>query len=568
MTIHTAPRRRTLSRLTALTTGTALALTALTALPGSASASVGGSAGALPPARPASSHGVVLRQTPALPTGGLRAHTTASGWAEPGTLTVQTYGESIESAGTNGDTAVTDGGLGAAQYRQLLDIGNISGGKGDDFLAVTASGQLRLYPASYSRPSNRYLVVGPGWQTYSQIFVVGDLNGDGRADLMARDHGGRLWYYASRSSLTSPFQARKLVGTGGWNSYDQLVGAVHFGGSARATVLARDLQGRLWAYDGHSDGTLTTRRFVASGFGGFNQLLGLDWNADGRGDVVARTEQGNLYLYQGNGAGGLTADGEVATGWYDYNALANEGHQPDFGKGEILGRYSNGNFYWYISNENGTLMPRMQSGSGFDLKNYPWMTATASMDDSGQPGLWMATSFGDLQNLYDTNGQTLPRDYYDRLAAPGDLTGDGYNDLVGRDSDGRLWLLPGDRKGGVTGSRQLIGYGWNSYRWITGSGDLNGDGVADLVAVTPGGVMYLYPGLGNGRFGSRIYVGYGWEYFTHLIATGDMTGDGKADLATVDSAGRLWLYPGLGDGRFGHRVEIGSGGWNGFHDLS
>jgi hypothetical protein len=50
---------------------------------------------------------------------------------------------------------------------------------------------------------------------------------------------------------------------------------------------------------------------------------------------------------------------------------------------------------------------------------------------------------------------------YDWVLGPGDLDGDGRNDLVGRDSAGLLWLLPGTSTGYA--ARRLLGSGFGSY---------------------------------------------------------------------------------------------------------
>ncbi len=39
--------------------------------------------------------------------------------------------------------------------------------------------------------------VGGGWNAYSALVGTGDLSGDGRTDLLARDTAGKLWRYAS-----------------------------------------------------------------------------------------------------------------------------------------------------------------------------------------------------------------------------------------------------------------------------------------------------------------------------------------------------------------------------------
>lgn len=62
--------------------------------------------------------------------------------------------------------------------------------------------------------------VGGGWGGYSSLVGVGDLSGDGRADLLARDTAGRLWRYSGTG--TGPYGARVLVGAGGWNVFKGL----------------------------------------------------------------------------------------------------------------------------------------------------------------------------------------------------------------------------------------------------------------------------------------------------------------------------------------------------------
>ncbi|MBT2555834.1 VCBS repeat-containing protein, partial [Arthrobacter sp. ISL-5] len=74
---------------------------------------------------------------------------------------------------------------------------------------------------------------------------------------------------------------------------------------------------------------------------------------------------------------------------------------------------------------------------------------------------------------------------------------------------------------------------------LDASGDLTGDGKADLVARDSSGVLYIYPGTGSGGFGSRIRLGSGWNAMTALDASGDLTGDGKADLVARDCLGEI-----------------------------
>ena len=51
---------------------------------------------------------------------------------------------------------------------------------------------------------------------------------------------------------------------------------------------------------------------------------------------------------------------------------------------------------------------------------------------------------------------------YTALTAVGDFTGDGHSDVLGRTSDGRLWVIPGSGSGSLL-ARRLVGSGWNMF---------------------------------------------------------------------------------------------------------
>ncbi|WP_162468314.1 FG-GAP-like repeat-containing protein [Streptomyces adustus] len=149
---------------------------------------------------------------------------------------------------------------------------------------------------------------------------------------------------------------------------------------------------------------------------------------------------------------------------------------------------------------------------------------------------------------------------YNKVAAPGDLNGDGKADLLARTPAGSLYFYPG--KGtGAFGSRVLVGTGWQQYDELIGAGDLTGDGVGDLLARTPAGVLYRYPGKKGGTFGTRVQdPKTDWASYNQIIGGGDWDGDGKTDLLARDFSGALWCYPGDGKGTFGTR-SARSKGW-------
>ncbi|MEV0273937.1 glycoside hydrolase domain-containing protein, partial [Hamadaea sp. NPDC050747] len=107
------------------------------------------------------------------------------------------------------------------------------------------------------------------------------------------------------------------------------------------------------------------------------------------------------------------------------------------------------------------------------------------------------------------------------------VTGDGYADLIGRKTDGTLWLYPNniERDNGVpysSAEAYQIGTGWNAFSLITGA-DVTGDGYTDLIGRKTDGTLWLYSnnivrddGVPYSSAASR-QIGSGWNGFDRLI---------------------------------------------------
>jgi hypothetical protein len=154
---------------------------------------------------------------------------------------------------------------------------------------------------------------------------------------------------------------------------------------------------------------------------------------------------------------------------------------------------------------------------------------------------------------------------YQALAYPGDLTSDGKPDLVGRDSEGRLWLFAGNGKGGFK-ERVRIGGSWGGYTRLVGAGDLTGDGAGDLLAIDKSGVMWLFAGNGHGGFRKRVRVSSGWSKYNAVIGIGDLGVHGCNDLVARDRHGTMWRFNGNCTGGFAAPVKIGTG-WSKYRAL-
>ncbi|PNG22868.1 trypsin-like serine protease [Streptomyces cahuitamycinicus] len=150
-----------------------------------------------------------------------------------------------------------------------------------------------------------------------------------------------------------------------------------------------------------------------------------------------------------------------------------------------------------------------------------------------------------------------------RIITPGDVTGDYLPDLLSVDSAGVMWIYPG-KGNGTFAPRVKVGSGWNQYNSVRGKGDYNGDGKTDLIARSKSGsAIYLYKGTGkagSGAFSARVKVRT-WADYNAFDAPGDVTGDGKADFLARTPGGTLYLYAGTGKGTseiFATRKSVGT----------
>ncbi|MGW1783840.1 FG-GAP repeat domain-containing protein [Streptomyces sp. NPDC002143] len=156
---------------------------------------------------------------------------------------------------------------------------------------------------------------------------------------------------------------------------------------------------------------------------------------------------------------------------------------------------------------------------------------------------------------------------FDVLTSPGDLTRDGRPDLIARNAvTGAVYLYKGTSAGRLAAGVKLYA-NWKTYKKVVGAGDLNGDGVGDLLAQDKANNLYRFYGTGKGTFGPgvKLYANWGAPYDV-VVGVGDITGDGKADLVARDTAGVLYRVPGNGTGSFGSRVKIGVG-WQGYKGI-
>ncbi|MFI6421357.1 FG-GAP repeat domain-containing protein [Streptomyces sp. NPDC050842] len=421
-----------------------------------------------------------------------------------------------ESTATGG--SITWSGKGWTLYNKVFSPGDISGDGKADLLARQHNGDLYYYrwTGTATAPFAGRVKIGPGWGVYDQLVGIGDNSGDGRGDVVARTTDGRLFFYGSTGVPSSPFKPRRELGKG-WNTYNQLLAPDDRNGDGKADLLARDGAGSLWAYSGLGNGSYSAPLKLSGSWVDVDQF-GAAGNipTNGKRGFLARDKAGTLFEYRHRNSGKLgarqqasatgvfaganisfvsaldpgpladfldvyqgrlTSNGEtdLGGGWQIYNLIAGPGDLTGDGKADLVARDRSGVLYLYPGNGKGTAVgSRIRVGDG-----------------------WSA---------------------YNRVLGAGDFSGDGRDDLLARDGAGTLWLYRGTGSATTPFAKRVnLGRGWGTYNKLVAPGDMSGDGKADLLAVNSAGDLYRYLGTGTGAtLTPRVKIGYGYQTYDSL----------------------------------------------------
>jgi len=199
-----------------------------------------------------------------------------------------------------------------------------------------------------------------------------------------------------------------------------------------------------------------------------NLLLNVgDWNGDGRGDFMTRRLSGAMRFYAGRGQNRFAAPTVAASDWSRVGLVTAAADVTGDGFPDLMGRDASGNFRIYPSNGHTGFGSSYVAHSGFDAN---------------------------------------------RQVGVGLMNRDGAPDTVVRRSNGTLWLWTGNGPGGLVSGRQ-VGSGAGGYDWLRGYGDVNGSGRNDVIARSRGnGKLWLLPGTRKG-FAERRLIGTGFDTY-------------------------------------------------------
>jgi FG-GAP-like repeat len=362
-----------------------------------------------------------------------------------------------------------------------------------------------------------YVLMGNGDGTFSApVFYsaagdafgvsVGDLNGDGKADLIIPE-SSNVAVLLGRGDGT--FGSAKLYGIGGIaSSPTETVALADLNNDGHLDVAVNNGQSSFALLFGKGDGTFGSPVTIAAERDAYvSSLTAVDLNGDGRVDLVTTN------------AGGT------------------------------------GNISVFFGNGDGTFQPFQSYIAGFIIPNL----AVADFNGDGNPDVAMANGSEVAVLLASGKGvfntpKTYPAGISPTSVIAGDVNADGITDLI-TTTQGDFNVLLGNADGTYQAPVLYNSRGLNAVAGVMA--DFTGDGVPDLAfAHASQSTMSIFGGDGDGTF---TYLGNpSLGFFQYAVTTGDMNGDGRADLIVADQFGVSVLL-GKGNGSFRSPLEYDSG---------
>ena len=226
-----------------------------------------------------------------------------------------------------GPPLADDSGWGVPWHYGTIRMGDVTGDGRADVCARRNAG-FACWPSQGDGFGDR--IDGPQWsnadgwdqvQYWSTIELV-DLDGDGRADVCARGPGGIVCHESTGDGFGDEFQGPELSDSAGWNDYSNYstIRFADIDGDGQMDLCARSKEGiRCWLWDGSQFGE-PIEAGMADDTGWhrerfFRTLRFADVTGDGRDDLCARASAG-VVCWPSEGDG-FADELELGPAWSD-----------------------------------------------------------------------------------------------------------------------------------------------------------------------------------------------------------------------------------------------------------
>jgi hypothetical protein len=331
----------------------------------------------------------------------------------------------------------------------------------------------------------------------------------------------------SKPNALAQFQQQSPIPSQG-GPKSVVLGDLNGDGKPDLVVTSQPL-GTVSVFLGNGNGTFqSAMEFVTDLFAGMVALG--DFTGDDKLDVVMGSGTGDVVMVLlGNGNGTLQAVQTFATGQIP-SSVAVADVNGDGKLDLITGNLTSNNVSVLLGNGNGTFQAQQTFAVGQD----PYGVSVADLGGDGVPDLAVVNAGSNSVSVLLGNGdgtfqaqQTLSSGLHPLSVVSGDVNGDGVPDLVvNNGNSGTLGVFLGNGNGTFQ-AQTTSSLGPNSaFLTALALGDVNGDGKPDVAFM---GNAYFRAMLGNGdgTFQSPQLFFTGGP--SPILALGDLNGDGRPD---------------------------------------
>jgi VCBS repeat protein/centrosomal CEP192-like protein len=440
--------------------------------------------------------------------------------------------------------------------------------------STTSSTQVNIYLGDgaggftaggvYNAPSSNNFNPGPN------SIVAADVNGDGKLDLVGLTQYNGVYVFLGNGDGTFKTPVNYSTGTTAGCCSGLAVGDLNSDGKLDLAISANDGISILL---NTGSGTFATGVYYPSGVAGSATGDGIaigDLNGDKKPDVVVTNENQGVIIFLNQGSGTFKESSVingVPMGGTGNVVLADINNDK---KLDIVLVDSAGDIFTFLGKGTGLFSTGPAYPLQAQINGGNYVVAVGDFNGDGTLDLLdtngmntNTVSLGRGDGSFQTNAiSAFSTTLLANNIATADFNGDGFPDIaqsLSGGANGKIGINLGSSHGvlGTTSQVTASTCANNLVEWVA-TGDVNGDGKADIVATMQDAsfagcqnhTVAVLTGLGTGKFKTAVYYPTGSTTQEGIVYLVDVNGDGKLDIVTENADGTISVLLNKGNGTY------------------
>jgi hypothetical protein len=382
---------------------------------------------------------------------------------------------------------------------------------------------------------------------------IGDLDGDGKADLaLANEGSNTVSVFRNTGSAGTISYAAKVDFTTGSLPFSVSIGDLDGDGKADLAVANYSSNTVSVFRNTGSPGTISYAAKVdfttGSGSGPNSVSIG-DLDGDGKADLaVANYNSNTVSVIRNTGSAGTisyAAKVDFTTGFAPYSVSI--GDLDGDGKADLAVANGSGSSVSVFRNTGSAGTISYAAKVDFTTGLFPYSVSIGDLDGDGKADLAIANQSSNTVSVFRNTGSAGTISYAAKVdfatgsdpssASIGDLDEDGKADLaVANASSNTVSVFRNTGSAGTISYATKVDFATGISPLSVSIGDLDGDGKADLAVANKGSnTVSVFRNTGSaGTISYAAKVDFAADEGSYSVSIGDLDGDGKADLAVAN----------------------------------